>query len=121
MEITVLAENTCKNGAFGTEHGLSLFIRTENYTILFDMGQTNLFLENAEKMGIDLETVDFAVLSHGHYDHGGGLKAFLNINPKAVVYANANVFGSYYNAKESYTSRPTRRRQSTIRPSGPKI
>lgn len=102
MEITVLAENTCKNGCFGTEHGLSLLIRTEQHTVLFDMGQTDLFLKNAKKMGIDLALVDFAVLSHGHYDHGGGLKEFLKINQKAVVYANVNVFGAYYNAKDSY-------------------
>lgn len=102
MEITVLVENTCKNAHFGTEHGLSLLIRTEQHTILFDMGQTDLFLENANKMGIDLTSVDFAVLSHGHYDHGGGLEYFLKINQKAFVYVNVNGFGSYYNAKDSY-------------------
>ena len=102
MEITVLVENTCDNECCGTEHGLSMFIRTQKYNILFDMGQTTLFLENAKKLGVDLASVDFAVLSHGHYDHGGGLDAFLKINKKALVYVNENVFGGFYNAEDRY-------------------
>lgn len=76
MKITALTENTSCSPFFGCEHGLSLYIVTNEYRILFDMGQTALFAENAEKLGVDLSCVDFAVLSHGHYDHGGGLKRF---------------------------------------------
>ena len=82
MRITCLAENTACNG-FEAEHGLSLYIETNGNRILFDMGQTDLFSGNAEKLGIDLNTVDFAVISHGHYDHGGGLRKFLEINQKS--------------------------------------
>lgn len=77
MKITVLTENTISKNAeisklhLQGEHGLSLFIQTQNRNILFDMGQTNLFAKNASLLGIDLQTVDFAILSHGHYDHGG--------------------------------------------------
>lgn len=77
MKITVLTENTISKNAeisklpLQWEHGLSLFIQTQNKNILFDMGQTNLFAKNASLLGIDLQTVDFAILSHGHYDHGG--------------------------------------------------
>jgi len=73
MKITALLENTSDCG-LPVEHGLSLFVEMENgYRFLFDMGQTDLFAQNAEALGIDLNTADFAVLSHGHYDHGGGL------------------------------------------------
>ena len=75
MKITVLTENTISKNAeisklpLQGEHGLSLFIQTQNKNILFDMGQTNLFAKNASLLGINLQTVDFAILSHGHYDH----------------------------------------------------
>ncbi len=102
MKITSLVENISKKENIGAEHGLSLFIETEKHNILFDMGQTDLFSENAEKLSIDLSSVDIAVLSHGHYDHGGGLSKFLTLNDKAKVYINKNAFGDYYNGTEKY-------------------
>lgn len=102
MRITALVENTASNTCFRVEHGLSLYIETGKHKILFDMGQTDLFAENAEKLGIDLAAVDLAVLSHGHYDHGGGLKRFLEINPTALVYINRRGFEPHYNGTEKY-------------------
>ena len=102
MKITVLTENTCKLGGFNCEHGLSLYIEAGRKKILFDMGQTEIFAENAEKMGIDLADVDIAVVSHGHYDHGGGLSRFLEINKKAPVYISKYAFGSHFNGTEKY-------------------
>ena len=102
MKVVVLAENTSTNENLSCEHGLSLYIETGNYKILFDMGQTNLFAENANKLGIDLSEVDIAVLSHGHYDHGGGLKTFLEINKKAPVYISKYAFEPHYNGTEKY-------------------
>lgn len=102
MRITSLAENTSADENIGYEHGLSLYIETDNHNILFDMGQTELFSENAEKLGIDLTKADIAVLSHGHYDHGGGLKKFLSINDKAPVYINRYAFEPHYNGMEKY-------------------
>lgn len=102
MKITCLTENTCKNENLTCEHGLSLFIETQGLKILFDMGQTKLFYTNAQKLGIDLKTVDFAVLSHGHYDHGGGMKKFLEINETAPVYLSRYAFGPHYNGTEKY-------------------
>ena len=93
MKISVLCENTSKQPNIASEHGLSLFIETEKHNILFDMGQTDLFAKNAREMNIDLKIVDIAILSHGHYDHGGGLKTFLSINDKAKVYINRDAFG----------------------------
>ena len=102
MKIKVLLENTSLDEALKAEHGLSLYIETGEHKILFDMGQTETFAENAEQMGIDLAQVDIAILSHGHYDHGGGLKRFLEINKKAVVYLNRRAFLPYYNGTEKY-------------------
>lgn len=122
MKITVLTENTIsKNPEISKlhlqeEHGLSLFIQTQNKNILFDMGQTNLFAKNASLLGINLQTVDFAILSHGHYDHGGlssplpatlkneyfGIEAFAHINQKAPIFINSNAFSQNYNANKKY-------------------
>ena len=79
MKITALTENTSVNENIGAEHGLSLYIETDGHKILFDMGQTDMFERNAKTLCIDLSEVDIAVLSHGHYDHGGGLARFLEI------------------------------------------
>lgn len=102
MKIISLVENTTSNANLACEHGLSLYIETANHKILFDMGQTDLFAENAKKLGIDLSQVDIAILSHGHYDHGGGLKIFLELNEKAPVYISKYAFGAYYNGTEKY-------------------
>lgn len=102
MKITALLENTTTRDDMETEHGLSLYIETKNHNILFDMGQTELFSQNAETLGIDLTDVDIAIVSHGHYDHGGGLKRFLEINEKAPVYVNRHAFEPHYNGTEKY-------------------
>lgn len=101
MKITALIENTSACG-LPTEHGLSLFVETAEHKFLFDMGQTDLFARNAETLGIDLSKVDFAVLSHGHYDHGGGLKTFLTLNDHAPVYISRYAFEPHYNGTEKY-------------------
>ena len=101
MKITALTENTSKSG-LPYEHGLSLYIETEEHNILFDTGQTELFAKNAEKLGVDLSKVDTAVLSHGHYDHGGGLKKFLELNKTAPVYMSKFAFEPHFNGTEKY-------------------
>ena len=102
MKITSLLENTTHRADMRTEHGLSLYIETDTQKILFDMGQTDAFYENAKTLGIDLSAVDFAVLSHGHYDHGGGLAKFLEVNSHAPVYVMRDAFLPHYNAKGKY-------------------
>lgn len=102
MKIWVLTENTACREDIQAEHGLSLYMETGDHKILFDMGQSDAFVRNAQQMGIDLGAVDFAVLSHGHYDHGGGLKHFLEINSRAKVYVSRYAFGEYYNASDTY-------------------
>ena len=100
MRITALVENTVGNGCVECEHGLSLYIETEKHKILFDMGQSALFLQNARALGVDIAAVDMAVLSHGHYDHGGGLSAFLQANTNAPVYISRYAFEPHYNGTE---------------------
>ena len=102
MRITALLENTTKRNDMEIEHGLSLYIETDTLKILFDMGQTDLFAKNAKTLGIDLSAADIAVLSHGHYDHGGGLETFLSLNDKAPVYINRFAFEPHFNALDNY-------------------
>ena len=96
IQITALVENTSADPRLGAEHGLSLYIETGAHHILFDMGQTALYAANARALGVDLAGVDLAVLSHGHYDHGGGLAHFLAANPGAPVYLSRYAFEPHY-------------------------
>ena len=73
MKLCTLLENTACRNDLTAEHGLSLYMETGNHKILFDMGQSDAFAANAHKLHIDLTQVDTAILSHGHYDHSGGL------------------------------------------------
>ena len=101
MKITVLAENTSRRG-LPCEHGLSLYIELDGKTILFDTGQSGLFADNARLLGADLAKVDFAVLSHGHYDHGGGLMRFFELNDTAPVYMSEYAFEPHFNSQGKY-------------------
>lgn len=102
MKLVTLMENTTCRDDLVCEHGLSLYIETGSHRILFDAGQTDAFLHNAQRMGIDLAQVDLCILSHGHYDHGGGLQRFLEINDHAPVYLSRYAFGAHYNAANKY-------------------
>ena len=86
MKIITLMENTACREDLTASHGLSLYIETPKHNILFDMGPDNEYIHNAEKLGVDLKAVDIAVLSHGHYDHGGGLAMFRLLNDHAKIY-----------------------------------
>lgn len=96
MIIKTLVENTTMVEGLAVEHGLSLYIETKTHKILFDTGASGIFADNAVKMDIDLATVDMVVISHGHYDHGGGLKTFLELNSKAKIYVNQKTFDKHY-------------------------
>ena len=85
MKIICLAENTEGVSGCEAEHGLSLYIETKKHKLLLDTGASDLFAVNAEKLGIDLTAVDTVVLSHGHYDHSGGIMTFAAINPTAGI------------------------------------
>ena len=101
MLIRILMENSALDG-FTAEHGLSLYIEANGRKILFDAGQTDSFAENAAKLGVDLSQVDLCVLSHGHYDHSGGLMRFLEINDHAPIYMHRRAAEPHYNGTEKY-------------------
>ncbi len=100
IKIINLVEDTPGNPLCRPEHGLSFYIETEKHKLLMDAGATDLFLHNAKALGIDLGQVDTFVLSHGHYDHAGGVLAFAKMNPKARLYMKQSVGGDYYHLKE---------------------
>lgn len=88
MRVTSLIENSCLEDARGLvpEFGLSMFVESDGARVLFDMGASTAFAENAERIDVDLSTVDAAVVSHQHFDHGGGLGHFLALNREATVF-----------------------------------
>jgi len=106
MKITSLIENnpSPERQDLRAEFGLSLHIEHEGAGILFDTGATGAFSRNAPQLGIDLTAVDVAVLSHHHFDHGGGLAAFLEQNSRAVVYLKRPVEGVPYGRAVSLES-----------------
>lgn len=95
MRITVLVENTGPS-ELKIEHGLSLYIEFNDKKYLLDAGPSDSFFKNAHALSIDLDRVDKAVLSHGHYDHGDGFMVFLNQYKDKVVYGAKNIFDDYY-------------------------
>lgn len=97
--VTVLVENISKREDYLHEHGLSLFIETKGQKILFDFGHTDKFITNGEKMGVPFQDIDFAVLSHGHYDHGDGIPYFFEKNKTAPVYLQMNALIPYFSSK----------------------
>lgn len=102
MKVVSLVDNVSRCGSCGAEHGLSLYVELDcGARILFDMGQGNLFADNAASLGIDLSEIDLAVVSHGHYDHAGGLATFLKLNSKAPVYIRESAFENHYSLKDS--------------------
>ncbi|HZJ78516.1 MAG TPA: MBL fold metallo-hydrolase [Clostridia bacterium] len=92
MKFYVLANDIVQKRGFLAEHGLSIFIEHENGNILFDTGQTDVFLHNAKALGVELNSVDSIVLSHGHYDHCGGLTYLPPLKKNTKVYVQESAF-----------------------------
>ncbi len=101
MKIICLMENTAQADNILSEHGFSLYVETKNHKLLIDAGQTDSFAENAKTLGVDLSKVDMAMLSHGHYDHSGGLMKFAQINNTAPIYLQSNAGGEYYHTNDT--------------------
>lgn len=85
MKWTVLSDNRRCDDSLETEHGLSILLETKKHRILLDTGASDVFIRNAAKMNIDLGMVNYVFISHGHSDHAGGLKHFMEINDKAAI------------------------------------
>ena len=96
MKIICLVENTSCNKTCKPKHGLSFYIETKSHKILFDVGPNDLYYKNAKKLGVSIEDVDTLILSHGHFDHGGGLEHFLKVNKKAKIYVKPEAFNKHF-------------------------
>jgi 7,8-dihydropterin-6-yl-methyl-4-(beta-D-ribofuranosyl)aminobenzene 5'-phosphate synthase len=106
MTVSVLIDNNphpCLD--LLTEHGLSIYFETDGYKWLFDVGASDGFYLNAERTGINVEDVDYLVISHGHYDHAGGLKKFLTVNHKARIVMTANIRGKQFYSDRMHPKR----------------
>ena len=96
VDLKVLVENKTYQDNCLAEHGLSLYIDLDGRKILFDTGKSDMMIHNARQMGVDLSEIDVAVISHGHYDHTGGVPAFCDINRTAPVIIHKNAFKQTY-------------------------
>lgn len=97
MQVTSLIEDTKHdNPDFYAEKGLSFHIKRDDDNVLFDTGITGNFVDNASKLGIDLKEVDVTAISHGHFDHGGGLHRFMELNQTSPVYIRPRADEDHY-------------------------
>ena len=101
LQITTLSENTAGLGNFLGEWGLSILVGTDEANILLDTGQSISASHNADLLGIDLSQIDRIVLSHGHYDHTGGLRQVLRRMRKEIeIIAHPDVWAVKYSRRE---------------------
>lgn len=96
LHITVLVENSVHCARLAAEHGLSFHVQFRGQNVLFDTGQTDLVALNAQQLGISLRNLNAIVLSHGHYDHTGGVPAVLASAMNAKVFAHPAAFARKY-------------------------
>ena len=96
MRIINLIENTEGQNGCAYAHGLSFYVETKKHRMLLDLGPSGQTLQNAQTLGIDLTKVDTVILSHGHYDHSGGILPFAGINDQALIYMQESATGEYY-------------------------
>ena len=96
MRIINLVENEPGDSGCEAAHGLSFYVETENHKLLFDSSPSEVVIRNAKTLGVDLSAVDTVILSHGHYDHSGGILPFVELNSRAKIYMQHNAGGEYY-------------------------
>ena len=96
MRILNLVENEPGDSGCEAAHGLSFYVETENHKLLFDSSPSEIVIRNAQTLGVDLTAVDTVILSHGHYDHSGGILPFVELNPRVKIYMQQNAGGEYY-------------------------
>lgn len=106
IQLQIIVDNKAKNG-LQAEHGFALLLKLADRKILFDTGQKDALSINADKLGIDLKEIDTLVLSHGHYDHTGGLADVLSSNRQVNVYCHAAAFLPRYSIKDG-SARPVK-------------
>ncbi len=112
LKVVALVENSLSSssapGNLEVEHGLSLYVESRDHKLLMDTGASQMFLRNAMLLGVDLREVDTLFLSHGHYDHGGGIPYFAGINSDASIYMSRHADACYYSLRggEHYIGLP---------------
>ncbi len=99
VELVILVDNS-PAGALAAEHGLAVHVSGPGQKVLFDAAATGeALLGNAKALGVDLSTLDAAVISHGHYDHTGGLAAAVQQRPGLPVYVHSGAFDRRWSDK----------------------
>ncbi|MBN2475989.1 MAG: MBL fold metallo-hydrolase [Pirellulales bacterium] len=101
LKITVLAENTARRADLLAEHGLAFWIEADGHRILFDTGQGKVLRHNADCLQVPLETVECVAISHGHFDHTGGLKDVLDAGGQMDLYLHPAALGEKYHQEKS--------------------
>jgi 7,8-dihydropterin-6-yl-methyl-4-(beta-D-ribofuranosyl)aminobenzene 5'-phosphate synthase len=96
LKISVLIDNHVEVSGLKAEHGLSMLLEEGDHKILFDCGQSSQLIDNAKKLGIELDDLNQLVISHGHYDHSGGLSEVLGLNKGLNVYGHPGIFDKKY-------------------------
>ncbi len=99
MKWTVLSDNRGSNALLSTEHGLSILLEIDRHKILLDTGASDVFIRNAEVLGVDLNDVDYVFISHGHSDHAGGLRYILEHNRQAKVIVSPDAMSGQFFSK----------------------
>ena len=106
INVTVLVENTAFGPGARGEHGLAFWIEAGSKGVLFDTGPgPDVLVHNAEHLGIDLASTDAVVLSHGHYDHTGGLMEVLKRAGKIPLFLHPGALIPRYSRKKDGTVR----------------
>lgn len=102
VKITTICENSVPfpGRSLLGEHGMSMLLETGGKKILFDTGAGLTLMQNARTLSLDLNDLDAVVLSHGHFDHTGGLKALLENAGTLSIYAHPGIFGAKYHLHE---------------------
>jgi 7,8-dihydropterin-6-yl-methyl-4-(beta-D-ribofuranosyl)aminobenzene 5'-phosphate synthase len=102
VKLNILLENFSINDSYKQKHGLSILINYDDTNILLDVGPDKTFIQNAQKMNINLSKVNYLFLSHNHSDHTGGLNDFMKINKTSNIFLMGNVKCKYYIKKYSF-------------------